>query len=548
MKGTTVSITANCPSCDHQFTGLKGEHAGKRATCKNCGNKFVIQFGKNVAKRYLEPDRRVINNDEGWQAKHGEKIFIAKSILIYELVYFFIFHILLVEYEIVILLWLLLVLLLPFYFIAMWILSEEGLYAILRKHISLATRAQFERDSIVNKIPFATIFLIAVNIVIFYMCTFDSEGHNLVAGNMLFPPKSDNVITIIGALFSSMFLHADQGHLFGNMIFLWGIGVIVERRVGTWRFLLLYLLTGSLADIFGWSLMSLAGIIIVPGLGASGAIAGIMGIFAVRCYFKTISVQIPVLAPFAFVFPFLTYIGFNIYINSLGFFTFFFVLDFMGTMRKLIGGDSGIANHVHLGGMLSGILIAYLSGYHKLALEERYLEEGVIIYESRLKGNQGLAVIDQALQLNRGNAESLLYKARILSRLGKGKLGRDSYEAALTSMLDSGETGSLAPIYQEYSARYNYSSADNEKLLLRLGIHFKVAGNIISALSCFWNLIISQDVSNPSKEKALFYYAAMQERIGDTGKARQYLEILLKDYPMSKFSNPAKNKLRKLGG
>ena len=77
-------------------------------------------------------------------------------------------------------------------------------------------------------------------------------------------------------LVSSAFLHADIGHLFGNMLFLMIIGLLVEGALGPWRFLAVYLLGAVGANLaslaFHWGDAT-------GGLGASGAIAALMGCF-----------------------------------------------------------------------------------------------------------------------------------------------------------------------------------------------------------------------------------------------------------------------------
>src|SRR5215813_4389472 len=87
---------------------------------------------------------------------------------------------------------------------------------------------------------------------------------NSVAPNLLGP---------VSSLFTYMFLHADWGHLFGNMIFLWVFGDDVEEALGRLRFLIFYLASGALA-----ALAYIASDINsdIPLIGASGAIAGVV--------------------------------------------------------------------------------------------------------------------------------------------------------------------------------------------------------------------------------------------------------------------------------
>lgn len=89
----------------------------------------------------------------------------------------------------------------------------------------------------------------------------------------LVPTKS-----VLASLFTHMFLHASLTHLAGNMLFLWVFGRAVEDRTGPLPFLGLYLVTG-LAGVLGHILLHLHSA--QPTLGASGAIAGIMGAYLV---------------------------------------------------------------------------------------------------------------------------------------------------------------------------------------------------------------------------------------------------------------------------
>lgn len=77
--------------------------------------------------------------------------------------------------------------------------------------------------------------------------------------------------------FTSIFMHADVSHLFGNMVFLWAFGRRVEDACGSWRFLLFYMIAGMTANI-GTALILNDD---VPGIGASGAIMGVLGAYVV---------------------------------------------------------------------------------------------------------------------------------------------------------------------------------------------------------------------------------------------------------------------------
>jgi rhomboid family protein len=146
--------------------------------------------------------------------------------------------------------------------------------------------------------------------------------------------------------FSSMFMHASWSHILGNMLFLWIFGNNVEDAMGKLRFLVFYLCAGLVATALQTYVTlhyaSDAGAS-VPNLGASGAIAGVLG-----AYF--------ILLPWAKV---LTFIGiFPIPIPAIFFLGFWFVLQaFEGNLQlhhPEAGG--GVAVFAHIGGMVFGAL------------------------------------------------------------------------------------------------------------------------------------------------------------------------------------------------
>jgi len=86
----------------------------------------------------------------------------------------------------------------------------------------------------------------------------------------------------IGAFsaFTSMFMHGNLSHLLGNMFYLWAFGRRVEDACGPWRFLVFYLLAGMVANV-GYLILSPPDTLDRPGVGASGAISGVMGAFLI---------------------------------------------------------------------------------------------------------------------------------------------------------------------------------------------------------------------------------------------------------------------------
>ncbi len=123
--------------------------------------------------------------------------------------------------------------------------------------------------------PVVTYALIALNVLFFFV---EQSGGDAFVGKWALVPKRFLANPFGGAvtLFTSMFMHAGWVHLGGNMLYLWIFGDNVEDRFGHLKFTMFYLLCG-LAATFAQLAFSVGSS--VPNLGASGAIAGVLGAY-----------------------------------------------------------------------------------------------------------------------------------------------------------------------------------------------------------------------------------------------------------------------------
>ena len=188
--------------------------------------------------------------------------------------------------------------------------------------------------------PVVTTFIIVINVVVFFMEL--SGGDAFVTRWSAIPAQittGHNYITVLTA----MFMHASWSHIIGNMVFLWAFGPEIEDAMGSLRYLIFYLLGGivaMLAQVF------LDPGSTVPNLGASGAIAAVMGAFLVtypRDRIKSLLV--------IFVFVRVTFIPAALLIGV----WFLIQLVSLGTVAQTQSG--GVAYVAHIGGMLFGALL-----------------------------------------------------------------------------------------------------------------------------------------------------------------------------------------------
>jgi rhomboid family protein len=148
-------------------------------------------------------------------------------------------------------------------------------------------------------------------------------------------------------VFASMFLHGGWLHLIGNMLFLFVFGRSIEDRYGHLKFLLLYFVSGLVAAIVHIVLNAGSA---VPTIGASGAIAGVLGAYAV-CYPRA---RITTLI-------FLVFFFWRVEIPALFLLGYWFLIQFVAGYQMLAiqsATGGGVAWWAHVGGFLMGIFLA----------------------------------------------------------------------------------------------------------------------------------------------------------------------------------------------
>jgi rhomboid family protein len=146
---------------------------------------------------------------------------------------------------------------------------------------------------------------------------------------------------------TSMFLHGSLVHLVGNMWTLWIFGDNVEERMGSIRFVCFYLLCGLAGGIVHvWTNPHST----LPTVGASGAIAGVLGAYFFLFPTARVVVMFPILfLPFFFELPAVTYLAFWALSQAFG-----------GTLSLAAGAVGGIAFWAHVGGFVAGIVLHFL--------------------------------------------------------------------------------------------------------------------------------------------------------------------------------------------
>ena len=146
-----------------------------------------------------------------------------------------------------------------------------------------------------GKTPIVTILIIVLNILFFWR-ELNSNDLAIFINNYALVPSKINLIdpSTWYPFITSMFLHGGFFHIASNMWFLWIFGDNAEAAMGRFRFLGFYLLSGIVASLVQFLLQIMAGAAIdVPMLGASGAIAGVLGAYLVLFPHAKIETLVP---------------------------------------------------------------------------------------------------------------------------------------------------------------------------------------------------------------------------------------------------------------
>jgi membrane associated rhomboid family serine protease len=201
-------------------------------------------------------------------------------------------------------------------------------------------------DSARRSFPVVTCVLIAINVAVFLL---ELSAGNAFIDKWAFVPArfnegpAANAITVL----SAMFMHGGWMHLGGNMLYLWIFGDNVEDRFGPVRFTIFYLLAG-LAATFAQFLVNPGSP--VPNVGASGAIAGVLGAYLLMFPQARVDVLLgrQVVSMPAFI--------------VLGFWVVIQMVSGVGSIADTAQTEpqGGVAYMAHVGGFVAGVLLTFV--------------------------------------------------------------------------------------------------------------------------------------------------------------------------------------------
>jgi membrane associated rhomboid family serine protease len=207
-------------------------------------------------------------------------------------------------------------------------------------------------DRPTRSFAFVTVGIIALNAIVFWHeLSLENSGRMesffatfaLTPANLVGAPSPDSFRTI----FTSMFLHGGWMHIIGNMLYLWIFGNNVEDSVGHFKFVAFYLLCGLAAAA---TQVAVAPNSTVPMIGASGAVSGVLGAYALLLPRARVLVLFPI------------WIFWRIfYVPAILMLVFWFGIQLLSGLAVLsLNMNGGVAFWAHVGGFVAGLLLVPL--------------------------------------------------------------------------------------------------------------------------------------------------------------------------------------------
>ncbi|MBN9501913.1 MAG: hypothetical protein BGO01_09445 [Armatimonadetes bacterium 55-13] len=376
-----------------------------------------------------------------------------------------------------------------------------------------------------ESIPFVTIILITINIVV-YACT--SNGFEIKESIVNdWGLKGSNFDFL--HMTSSMFLHGSLLHIIGNMWFLYLFGFAVEGRLKSFKFLILYFLAGYAGDLLHQLILG-ASHPDIPSIGASGAIMGVLG--AALYMFPHGKVTFfywwRLVSMGTFDWPMWGVAG--MYLG----------LDILEAI--LFGGRDGVGHLAHIGGAVGGLFLC-------LILRAKRDDEFTSDAKATLSETKDLRILSrmelaQLHRVNPGDTAVLLnWMHKSINDPGGPKPEcREAFFKGLPKMLAEQEIG---PIATCIAALNHPIGTIKSGLLMDCATRLERANDNLSAMRMYESILKDPQAAQGDLEAAMFRGGMISEAVYqnfDSAKVA-YSEIVRR-WPMSPFADQAKVRLK----
>lgn len=386
----------------------------------------------------------------------------------------------------------------------------------------------------VRRFPSAVAALAVIDLGYFLLFTY-SPVHAARLGALALDTAHPSLLTA----FTACFLHADWFHLLGNLAYLGTFGPAIEDRLGGARFLLLYLACGVGAML----LQVEANALHLPGqagpsvLGASGAIAGVLGLFAARCWFARVKVaHLTLTLPQG-----RSRVG-TTRLNSLVAIGAWSFLQVVYALITGASGPGGTAYAAHIGGLLLGLGLGFLLGLHRQGAVERIW----VLSRRRIDAGDWFGALKEtAAYLGRAprDIEAWLQLGRIQSVLRRPIEAQQAYLKAVDILWKGRDWEGAVAVARELR-RQHPAARLRPAILYRMALFLERNGDLGWAANTFhdYSLFYPDHDRAPA---ALLKAAEIEARYrNDLGRADDFYRELAERFPDTPEATAALDRLR----
>ncbi len=362
---------------------------------------------------------------------------------------------------------------------------------------------------------------------------YEHQRSQIIALQYGFRPAYKSFLTA----FTYMFLHGSAGHLFGNMVFLWIVGCMLEMGLGRLLYSGLYICGGLIAAGVFWLVYMNS---TIPVVGASGAIAGLMGAFAVLFGKKKVKI-----------------------FYSLGFYFNYLKIPAIILLPIWIGNEFfqlffGEARHVayvaHIGGLMGGALFGFLVlkfcvPLNKDVFDEIPDDEIAPLMEKALKHiaeldmESGRRLLGLVLDKDPANIDALTHLFNVCKLDPEAEEFHRTAKKLIFQLSRSSNTYEKAnEIYQEYVGLTRRPRL-SPQLYLQLSAMFSATGHLENAVKIL-TLLIKKVPESPGIPTALLRLARAYRQEGMALKGNKCMQLLCHKYPQSSEAQVASKSLQ----
>ena len=397
---------------------------------------------------------------------------------------------------------------------------ERPFDELLAEHRSLLPLPFADHEGRGATLPFATYGLILLHVVIYLFWQLRTPVE-VLEKSWFFPPLDSSAVNLLFSAFASLFFHASGWAFFGGLFFLWIIGAPLERRIGSGFLIGLYLFGGLLAAGVGVGVQQLFSDATLPILGAGGALAALLGVFAICSHRRTMTIPLPFFGLDTFVLG----TPWQVRWSSLLIAGLFVFADLGAPVATESAREGIIGLAILLGGFLSGLLAATMLGLGNKAAEE---EEEAVPGRQIFTANE--ATLRQRLAANPDNPDLQVELARVLAEEKLTDEARQLYRRAIISRLST-KPKEATEIYREFNLRHQ--EVFEPKLTLRLASLYLRQGGTGMAASLLSSVCDDERATPQEQEKAFYQYGVTIAKLGQLDEAYMTMQRFSDAFPES---------------